>query len=108
MELGEKLKQARLTKNWSEEYIAEILGITEEAYLNFENGKTKPDLKKLEELLQILEINIDYKDTLFFSQTSETAIHTLSTKLIEQYEIRIKNLEKENLYLKSLLDRLMK
>ena len=41
MSLGEKLKQARLTKNFSQEYMAEVLQISQKTYSNFENNKTK-------------------------------------------------------------------
>lgn len=46
MSLGEKLKQARLTKNFSQEYMAEVLQISQKTYSNFENNKTKPDFTK--------------------------------------------------------------
>ena len=39
MSLGEKLKQARLTKNFSQEYMAEVLQISQKTYSNFENNK---------------------------------------------------------------------
>ena len=35
-------------------------------------------------------------------------VNNLSEKLIEQYELRIKKLEEENKYLKSLLDKFVK
>ena len=52
MSLGEKLKQARLTKNFSQEYMAEVLQISQKTYSNFENNKTKPDFSQIEDVLK--------------------------------------------------------
>ena len=112
MSLGEKLKQARLTKNFSQEYMAEVLQISQKTYSNFENNKTKPDFSQIEEISKILETSIleFLTDNSFQFNTHNNegrnngfVINNVSEKLIEQYELRIKKLEEENKYLKSLL-----
>ena len=108
MSLGEKLKQARLTKNFSQEYMAEVLQISQKTYSNFENNKTKPDFSQIEEISKVLETSIleflsDEK--LAFNYTDVKGgnngfvINNVSEKLIEQYELRIKKLEEESMYL---------
>ena len=108
MSLGEKLKQARLTKNFSQEYMAEVLQISQKTYSNFENNKTKPDFSQIEEISKVLETSIleflsDKK--LAFNYTDVKGgnngfvINNVSEKLIEQYELRIKKLEEESMYL---------
>ena len=42
------------------------------------------------------------------SVITHSVVNNLSEKLIEQYELRIKKLEEENKYLKSLLDKFVK
>ena len=117
MSLGEKLKQARLTKNFSQEYMAEVLQISQKTYSNFENNKTKPDFSQIEEISKVLETSIleflsDEK--LAFNYTDVKGgnngfvINNVSEKLIEQYELRIKKLEEESKYLKNLLDKFVK
>ena len=56
MSLGEKLKQARLTKNFSQEYKAEDLQISQKTYSNFENNKTKPDFSQIEEISKVFKV----------------------------------------------------
>ena len=116
MSLGEKLKQARLTKKFSQEYMAEVLQISQKTYSNFENNKTKPDFCQIEEISKVLETSIleflSSENMSFYQNNSGVnngfVVNNLSEKLIEQYELRIKKLEEENKYLKSLLDKFVK
>ena len=41
MEIGEKLRRLRVKKNFTQDYIAFCIGITQPAYHKIENGKTK-------------------------------------------------------------------
>lgn len=116
MALGEKLKQARLLKNFSQEYMAESLQVSQKTYSNFENNKTKPDFSQIEKISSLLETSIlDFlsEDRLSFYQTNSTGannglvINQLSEKIFEQYEMRIKKLDEENAYLKTLLDKFL-
>ena len=38
MSLGKKLKQARLNKNLSQDFMAEMLEVSQKTYSNFENN----------------------------------------------------------------------
>ena len=58
MSLGEKLKQARLNKNFSQEYMAEMLNVSQKTYSNFENDKTVPSFSQIEEISKLLEVSI--------------------------------------------------
>lgn len=53
------VRRKRREKNYTQEYVAKYLGISREAYINFEHGKsnfkTKERLLKLYELLDISE-----------------------------------------------------
>ncbi|WP_417430300.1 helix-turn-helix domain-containing protein [Halpernia sp.] len=114
MALGEKLKQARLNKNFSQEYMAEVLQISQKTYSNFENNKTKPDFSQIEEISKVLEASVlDFlsDEKLAFNYNNVNGgnngfvINQLSEKILEQYELRIKRLEEDNIYLKTLLDK---
>ncbi len=117
MSLGKKLKQARLNKNLSQDFMAEMLEVSQKTYSNFENNKTTPNFSQIEEISKILDISIldfleDSEKYNFYQNNTGTnngfVVNNFSEKLIEQYELRIKKLEEENAYLKSLLDRMLK
>lgn len=117
MALGEKLKQARLKKNFSQEYMAEMLNVSQKTYSNFENDKTTPSFAQIETIAQLLETSIlEFlsSERVSFNTNNSTGvnnglvINNLSEKLIEQYELRIKKQEEEIAYLKSLLDKMVK
>ena len=41
--IGERLRILRAKKNFSQEYMAEALGISRPAYVNYETNRTKPE-----------------------------------------------------------------
>ena len=53
-----KIRIARLEKELSQENVAEALGISQCAYSNLENGKTKLGLKCLKKISKILDIDV--------------------------------------------------
>ena len=53
---GQKLRLLREFRNYSQEYIAEKLGITQHAYSRIENNQTKLTAERLEKLAVILNI----------------------------------------------------
>ncbi|WPO82439.1 helix-turn-helix transcriptional regulator [Chryseobacterium sp. JJR-5R] len=113
MTLGEKLKKARIHKNFTQEYLAEMLNISQKTYSNFENDKTKPDFHQVEDIAKVLETSIlDFLsgDSITVNQNNnEIAVAqnyapiTLSEKLIEQYEQRLKDKDTEIEFLRQLL-----
>ena len=50
MTLGDKLKKARISKNFTQEYLAEVLNVSQKTYSNFENDKSKPDFQQVENI----------------------------------------------------------
>lgn len=117
MALGEKLKQARLHKNFSQEYLAEVLGVSQKTYSNFENDKTTPSFSQIEKIAEVLETSVlDFltsEKISFYNSDNKggnngLVINNLSEKLLEQYELRIKKQEEEIAYLKGLLDKFVK
>lgn len=53
---GQKLRLFREFRNYSQEYIAEKLGITQNTYSRIENNQTKMTAERLEKLATILNI----------------------------------------------------
>ena len=116
MVLGQKLKQARLNKNFSQEYLAQELNISQKTYSNFENNKTTPSFSQIEQISQILETSIlDFLSSekiSFYNNDNKGGqngfvVNTISDKLIEQYELRIKKQEEEISYFKNLVEKFL-
>lgn len=53
------IKSIRELKNYTQEYMAEAMGITQAGYSKIEKGKTGLSLTKLEKIAQILNVSIE-------------------------------------------------
>jgi len=109
MTLGEKLKKARINKNFTQEYLAEMLNVSQKTYSNFENDKSKPGFSQVEEMATVLDMSVlDFLSGDNVTINSTNGDHSgfiyqnqLPEKLIEQYEERIKELKEQVNYWKS-------
>ena len=59
MSFEDNLKAARLRLGWTQQRIAEEMGITKSTYCGYETGKRKPDVPKIKELARILHTPAD-------------------------------------------------
>jgi len=55
--IGEKIRIRRLIKNYSQEYMAFMLEISQAAYSNLERDETELTIKRVYEIAEILEIS---------------------------------------------------
>lgn len=55
--LGAKLRHFRDKKNYSQEYMAEHLGVTQSTYSRWESGEVVPKLDMLQRTAEILEVS---------------------------------------------------
>jgi transcriptional regulator with XRE-family HTH domain len=55
--IGEKIRIRRLTKNYSQEYMAFMLEISQAAYSNLEREETKLTIDRIYEIAEILEMS---------------------------------------------------
>lgn len=58
--IGKRLKEKRLEKNLTQEQVAEYLNISNEYMSKIENAKIEINLKRLGQLIVLLEIPIEY------------------------------------------------
>lgn len=108
--VAEKIKRLRKSKGFSQEKLAEQLNISQSAYARMENGESNSWIHHLEKLSDIFEIRPEdflSNDTNIFNNLNQSGgfafqnvvtidtINSLSEKLIEQYEARIRNLEEQ-------------
>ncbi|OXA76467.1 DNA-binding transcriptional regulator, XRE-family HTH domain [Flavobacterium aquidurense] len=103
-----KIKSIRELKNYTQEYMADQLGVTQAGYSKIEKGKTILSYIKLVEIARILEVSVE--DIISFdSERYFSSINTVkgnsnngsilinpdnSVALKELYEDKIKLLEK--------------
>ncbi|NMR33831.1 helix-turn-helix transcriptional regulator [Chryseobacterium aquaticum] len=111
MTLGDKLKKARIGKNLTQEYLAEVLNVSQKTYSNFENDKSKPAFAQVEDIAKALDVSVlDFLsgDGMSFNYDNTHGGNNgfiyqnqLPEKLIEQYEERIKELKEQVGYWKN-------
>ncbi|MEX2596537.1 MAG: helix-turn-helix transcriptional regulator [Salibacteraceae bacterium] len=120
-----KIRQLRELKGFSQEYMANELGISTKAYSNLENGHTQVSISRLEQICQILEVNplklLGFDESVLFDQCqfdnnspgishfyASAKERELYEKLLLQSEGRVKALENEVEYLRTQLEKLLK
>ena len=113
-ELGKKLRTLRAEKGYTQEKIPDMLGIPQATYSNLENNKGKVDLKLLEKVASVYEIDmvelLKNESLIFYNQENSGGqngliINQLSEKLIEQYESRILELKETISFLQNQLQK---
>jgi transcriptional regulator with XRE-family HTH domain len=108
------IKQLRELKNFTQEYMAQQLGLTTRAYSKIETGETQLTINRLNEISKILSVDpiealgFDHQNIFNNYGTQEGNIGLNQTfnipeKLIEQYEKRIQQLESEVIFLRALV-----
>ncbi len=58
MQLNEKIRIVRETKNWSQEDMAEKLSMSTTGYAKIERGETMLNMQKLERIAQIFDMDL--------------------------------------------------
>lgn len=102
MLIGNKLKGIRVEKGFTTLTMAEKTGVSEPTYRRYETDKSSPDILMLDKIAKVLDKNFLelLPSECFQSNTNQLGgiavsqnlgtINNLSEKLIEQYEIRLK------------------
>ena len=115
MEIGKKLRTLRAERGFTQEKMADLLSIPQASYSNLENNKGKIDLKTIQKIAEIYKIDvIDLlkEEGFSFHQKNKKGdnnglvMNQISDKLIEQYEIRLKEKDEVIADLKQLIKEL--
>ena len=59
MEIGKKLKKARVQSGYTQEEVAEQLQVTRQTISNWENEKSYPDIISVISLSEVYQISLD-------------------------------------------------
>ncbi len=74
--IADLVKNTRYQKNYSQDYVAKKLGITQKAYSKIENNETKLNVDTLSRIAEILEVDISS----FFNATEKPILNDFSTR----------------------------
>ena len=85
MELGEKIKELRLKRNWTQEDLANSLGVTSQSISKWENMVTMPDISLLPNISLVFGVSIDE----LFSLSVEQKLERIENKLDIVDELKI-------------------
>lgn len=112
-ELGTRIKNLREERNYSQDYLAQKLGITQKAYSKIETNQTRLSVDNLFKIAEALETSINKildndGSTIYNNYSTHNGegivIHkTTSEKILELYEKLLKSKEDEISALKELL-----
>jgi transcriptional regulator with XRE-family HTH domain len=110
--VGEKIRQIREMKGFTQEYLAQQLGISQRAYSKMEREEIKIDWNKITDIAKVFEMEpvdlVSFDDNLIFHNCTQSGKfqnfnNYIPEKLIEQYEARIKQLEEEVIFLRDVV-----
>jgi len=96
MKIGNSIREIREKKKWSQEYVAELMGMSVNGYGKIERNEVDINVEKLQQLAQVLDAKIEefFKEGMSFSTTGDnnsyfSTIYQQSTKIEKLYEEQI-------------------
>ena len=115
--LGEKIKKYRESKGFSQDYVANMLDISQSTLAKYESNTTEISVKRLAEIANVLGVNFtdffnldhrvvnisDFKDNAVnnYIENQNLEAKELSSKLIRTLENQIEHLKSEITYLRN-------
>jgi transcriptional regulator with XRE-family HTH domain len=94
MIIGERIKEARKKKGYTQSALGELLGVTKVSICGYESGTRTPTLANMQTLMEVLDLTPDYilgRDVLAVSETKRKYKKVLSDIDIEIIETLKKN-----------------
>lgn len=96
MTIGERIKAARLDKGYTQEQLAQMIGVAKSTLTGYEKGNREPDAMKINALARALDVTGDYLlDTGF-----KPSVSTQAMEIARAYD-------KMSSYGKSLIDKIV-
>ncbi len=109
----EKIRKIRREKDFSQEYMAESLGLSQSQYFRIENGECSIDLEKINSISEVLGINpldiIEFSEKQVFSNCSQSGnLNTIynqdNFENERAYLMQIQDLKEEIQFLRKLAE----
>lgn len=118
MNLGENIRRIRIEKDKKQQEIYDAIGVNQSTYSKIENNKYKMDIKTLQNIASVLEVDITKligEDKIEINHTNNdnssggsgvVVTNSHSEKLINSLESQIELLKEQNVFLKEKLKNL--
>ena len=81
MALGERLKESRVNKGYSQGNVADHLHISRQSISKWESGQVIPEVEKIVELSKVFDVTVDY-----LLKPSEIDELSVKTEILEQQQ----------------------
>lgn len=105
--LGTVIRTYREAKYYSQEYMAEMLGISQSAYANLENGKSVLSIDRLLRITEVLQLDIhdviEHSIRHRYGKPPFNETQRLNPETKEAYDLLISELRNEVRFLRSLI-----
>jgi transcriptional regulator with XRE-family HTH domain len=119
MQVGQKIKKLRELKNYTQEYMADKLDMTQPSYSKIETGETDISYGKLEKIADVLQLRpediVAFNEHLVFNimhnQTVNgvhgSHLYFIPEEIRKLHEAQVNSLKEEIVHLKSVLDKVL-
>ena len=87
MEIAKRIKAAHIAKNMTQMQLADIMGVSYQAVSNWERGNSMPDISKLADLCNALDLTVN--ELLGMEEKTAAAV----TKAMEKEELTVEELQ---------------
>lgn len=97
--LGQKLRELREQRGWTQIYAARIFGITNGALSNYERDERMPDAKMLKKFAEVYEVSLDYlmdNDTPT-AANGKTSSTITSENITDNIDVRLNEKDKRDI-----------
>lgn len=74
--IGQRIREIRLSRNYSQQYLAQRIGITQKAYSKIESEETKLGVDTLKKIASVLDVTIES----FFDSKNKPVINDFSSR----------------------------
>ncbi len=85
VKIARNIKEARIKKNMTQMALADALGISFQAVSNWERGSSLPDIGKIEQLCQVLDLDVE--ELLGMGSAARTVKKVLEEQPIEELSV---------------------
>ncbi|WP_177199809.1 helix-turn-helix domain-containing protein [Flexibacter flexilis] len=106
MQLGRKLRALRASRNFTQEYVASQIGISQAAYSALENDRTVLSVKQLVQITQVLNVSLaEILPPSLLPHSDTESLEKNMEELKSNYEKMLADREAEIAHLSELLSR---
>ena len=107
MKVKEKIvRQARIKKEYSQDYIANLLGISQPKYSRLEKGEISFDIDELSKLIDLLDLNP--LEVLDFTEKQQVFINSNNTIVANQGDIHSPVISNDEVLIKKIVQEELK